>query len=49
VSPGRPDRFRYEITVTDGERSQTAHFNEDELPKSLRPVVDATLAHGTLD
>jgi Emfourin len=49
ASPGRPDRFRYEITVTDGERSQTAHFNEDELPKSLRPVVDAALAHGTLD
>ncbi len=48
-SPGRPDRFRYEITVTDGERSQTAHFNEDELPKSLRLVVDAALAHGTLD
>jgi hypothetical protein len=48
-SPGRPDRFRYEITITDGARSQTAHFNEDELPKSLRPVVDAALAHGTLD
>ena len=49
TSPGRPDRFRYEITVTDGGQSQTAHFNEDELPKSLRPVVDAALARGTLD
>ena len=49
ASPGRPDRFRYEITVTEAGRSQTAHFNEDELPKSLRPVVDAALAHGTLD
>ena len=48
-SGGRPDRFRYEITVTDGGRSQTAHFNEDELPESLRPVVRAALAHGTLD
>ncbi len=47
--PGRPDRFRYEITVTDGERSQTAHFNEDELPEGLRPVVKAALAHGTVD
>ena len=48
-SPGRPDRFRYEITVTDAGRSQTAHFNEDELPQGLRPVVDAALARGTLD
>jgi hypothetical protein len=48
-SPGRPDRFRYEITVTEAGRSQTAHFNEDELPKSLRPVVDAALARGTID
>lgn len=47
--PPRPDRFRYEITVTDGERSQTAHFNEDELPEGLRPVVKAALAHGTVD
>ena len=48
-SPGRPDRFRYEITVTDGGQSRTAHFAEDELPKGLRPVVDAALARGTLD
>lgn len=49
AAPGRPDRFRYEITVTDGGRSQTAHFNEGELPEGLRPVVDAALARGTLD
>jgi IMP dehydrogenase/GMP reductase len=48
-SPGRPDRFRYEITVTEAGRSQTAHFNEDELPESLRPVVHAALASGTVD
>jgi IMP dehydrogenase/GMP reductase len=48
-SPGRPDRFRYEITVTDGERSQTAHFAEEELPTGLRPLVSAALAHGTVD
>jgi emfourin len=49
AAPGRPDRFRYEITVTDGERSQTAHFTEDELPEGLRPVVKAVLASGTVD
>jgi len=49
AAPGRPDRFRYEITVTEAGRSQTAHFNEDELPQGLRPVVDAALARGTLD
>ena len=48
-SGGRPDRFRYEITVTDGGRSQTAHYNEDELPEGLRPVVKAVLDHGILD
>ena len=49
AAPGRPDRFRYEITVTEAGRSQTAHFNEDELPESLRPVVHAALANGTVD
>ncbi len=49
AAPGRPDRFRYEITVTEAGQSRTAHFNEDELPESLRPVVHATLAHGTVD
>jgi len=49
VAPGRPDRFRYEITVTDGGQSRTAHYAEDELPESLHPVVRAALAHGTLD
>lgn len=49
AAPGRPDRFRYEITVTEAGRSQTAHFNEDELPESLRPVVHAALASGTVD
>ena len=49
AGPGRPDRFRYEITVTDAGQSRTAHFNEDELPQSLRPVVNAALANGTID
>jgi len=49
VAPGRPDRFRYEITVTDAGRSQTAHFNEDEMLEGLRPVVKAVFDHGTLD
>jgi len=49
AAPGRPDRFRYEIIVTEAGRSQTAHFNEDELPQSLRPVVKAVLANGTVD
>jgi hypothetical protein len=49
ASPGRPDRFRYEITVIEAGRSQTAQFNEDELPEGLRPVVKAVLDHGTLD
>src|SRR5690349_17440161 len=44
--PPRPDRFRYEITVTDGGQSRTAHYAEDELPESLHPVVRAALAHG---
>jgi hypothetical protein len=49
AAPGRPDRFRYEITVTEAGRSQTAHFNEDELPESLRLVVHAALANGIVD
>lgn len=48
-APGQPDRFRYELTVTDGGQTRTAHFGEDELPENLRPLVKAALAHGTID
>jgi hypothetical protein len=47
-APARPDRFLYEITVTGGGRSRSAQFGETELPESLRPLVDAALAHGTI-
>ncbi len=47
--PGRPDRFQYEITVTEEGRSRTTHVGEAELPEGLRPVVAAALAHGTID
>ena len=48
-APTRPDRFLYEITVTEGGRSRSAQLGESELPEGLRPLVDAALAHGTID
>lgn len=47
-APVRPDRFLYEITVTEGGRSRSAQLGESELPEGLRPLVGAALAHGTI-
>ncbi len=47
--PGTPDRFLYEITVTEGEQSRSAQLGEAELPDGLRPLVDAALARGSVD
>jgi hypothetical protein len=39
--PGRgPDMFRHEIAVTDGNRSHRVILAEDEVPASLRPLVE---------
>ena len=48
AAPDRPDRFVYEITVTDGDRSRSVQLGEGELPDGLWTVVDAALAHGTI-
>jgi hypothetical protein len=53
-TPTAADRFHYEITVTDGTStdgtsSRTARLGEGDLPRALRPVVDAALAAGTVD
>lgn len=47
-APARPDRFLYEITITEGGRSRSAQLGESELPEGLRPLVGAALAHGTI-
>jgi hypothetical protein len=35
-----PDMFRHEIAVTVGDRSHRVILAEDEVPASLRPLVD---------
>jgi len=35
-----PDRFSYELTVDDGQRSQTFHWAETQLPEEVRPLID---------
>ncbi len=47
--PGQPDRFRYEITVTEGSQTRSAQIGEAELPDGLRPLVEAALARRRLD
>jgi hypothetical protein len=34
-----PDRFRYRLTVEDGERRREIRVREEALPETLRPLV----------
>jgi hypothetical protein len=36
----RPDRFQYEITVTDGDRHHSVTVSESNVPSTLRPLLD---------
>jgi hypothetical protein len=36
---GAPDRFSYELTVTDGERTRTYDWQEAEVPEAVRPLL----------
>ncbi|MBW4469762.1 MAG: hypothetical protein KME45_05085 [Stenomitos rutilans HA7619-LM2] len=35
----QPDRFEYEITVQDGDRTHTIAFGEAAIPEPLKPLV----------
>jgi hypothetical protein len=48
-APVQPDRFQYEITVTENDRSRTAFLGEGELPDGLQPIIDTALARRTPD
>jgi hypothetical protein len=47
-APGQPDRFQYEITVTEDARSRSAQLGETELPEGIRPIIDAALTDRTI-
>ena len=36
----RPDRFQYEISVTDGDRNHSVTVSESNVPGALRPLLD---------
>lgn len=40
ASAGR-DRFRYLLTVDDGQRSREARFREEDAPETLRALLEA--------
>jgi hypothetical protein len=35
-----PDRFSYELTVHDADRSRTYRWGESEVPEPVRPLID---------
>lgn len=41
--PPGADRFSYELTVDDGERKRTFHWDETQVPDHVQPLL-ATLA-----
>lgn len=36
---GTPDRFSYELTLREGERTQTHRWGETQIPDSVRPLL----------
>ncbi len=38
-TPAQPDRFEYEVTVRDGDRSHTVTVGEAAIPEPLRPLL----------
>lgn len=34
------DRFRFTLTIEDGERSETVTYPEDRIPENVRPLID---------
>ena len=40
-TPGIPDGFSYEITLTDGTRTRTYHWQDPHLPDTVRPLLAA--------
>ncbi len=45
--PPSADRFQYEITVQEGDRSHTVIVNEAAIPEALKPLVQWLTAHRT--
>ncbi len=39
-----PDRFRYTLTVEDGERKQSITFEERRVPEAVQPLFEAVWA-----
>lgn len=39
VGAGPPDMFTYEVTVSDGERTQAHRWPEREVPEAVRPLL----------
>ena len=40
ASPSQPDRFHYQITIEEGDRSHIVEFDESVMPDRLSPLVD---------
>jgi len=39
AAAGAPDRFSYELTVRDGEHTQTHHWTETPVPEVVQPLL----------
>jgi hypothetical protein len=48
AAPPPPDRFRYQLTITDGEATHHLAVNEQAVPAALRPLLRDAIAHGDI-
>jgi emfourin len=46
--PAHPDAFQYRFTLVDADDQPSVTLNEDEIPDSLRDMVDSAMAGAEL-
>lgn len=43
AAPNQPDRFQYQVTVQEGDRSRTITVDESAVPNTLRPLLECLM------
>jgi emfourin len=48
AEPTGPDRFRYEVVTVEGGRERHVELGENEIPDTLRPLLELLHDHGQI-
>lgn len=43
ATPPQPDRFEYEVTIREGDRTHSVTFGDAAVPESLKPLMEGLM------